>query len=426
MDVVIDISSVSKQYHRYARPQDRLFELITGRARTVNTTALESVSLKVAAGETIGIIGRNGSGKSTLLQVIAGILQPTSGEVHIHGRVSALLELGGSFNPEFTGRDNVYFTARLYGLEEHAIESRFSDIERFAEIGEAIDAPVRTYSTGMFVRLAFAVAIHVDPTILIVDEALAVGDIFFQQKCFARINDLRAQGVTVLFATHDLSMIYRLCDRALVLEHGRVLIIGSPKEAVDFYEAHGIMLGDEQARQTPLVETHRDGMVDRSISSKGARVESVQVSTNDREAVQTVVSGESVRLSIRVVFDEDMEDPHVGFILRDRVGESLFETNTYTMNRRIGPVAAGTTGLFDFDFGLPLREGDYTFSIGVADGGYAHGLFRRQFVYAHSLASVSVVPDRNDIIWSGLVNLRPSCRTSLLLPRVDEVDRAGT
>src|SRR4028119_1905104 len=237
-EIAISLKNVSKCYKRYSHPVDRLKEiLLPNKSHADNFWALQEINLKVAQGETLGIIGQNGSGKSTLLQIIAGTLTPTTGEVGVNGRVSALLELGSGFNPEFTGRQNVFFNGQILGLSREEVEVKFNDIAAFSEIGDFIDRPVKTYSSGMFVRLAFAVAVSVKPEIFIVDEALAVGDIYFQQKCFERLREMKSSGTTILFVSHDSSAVYKLCRRAILIEAGEIVFDDKARVVIDLYEA---------------------------------------------------------------------------------------------------------------------------------------------------------------------------------------------
>lgn len=237
-EIAISLKNVSKCYKRYGHPVDRLKEILRpGKSKADEFWALREINLEVLKGETLGIIGQNGSGKSTLLQIIAGTLTPTTGEVQVSGRISALLELGSGFNPEFTGQQNVFFNGQILGLSREEIEAKFDDITAFAEIGDFINQPVKTYSSGMLVRLAFAVLANTEPKILIVDEALAVGDVKFQSRCMKRIRQLKEQGVTILFVSHDSSSIKMLCQRAALINHGRMLETGVPKEVVNHYIA---------------------------------------------------------------------------------------------------------------------------------------------------------------------------------------------
>ncbi|MGD1903925.1 MAG: ABC transporter ATP-binding protein [Geitlerinemataceae cyanobacterium] len=236
-DIVISVRNVAKSFRRYDRPSDRLKELLfPSRKQYREFQALRGVSIDVPRGQTLGIVGRNGSGKSTLLQIIVGTLRASSGEAHVRGRISALLELGSGFNPEFTGRQNVFFNGQLLGLTRGQIEERFDDIAAFAGIGDFLEQPVKTYSSGMFVRLAFAVATSVEPDILVVDEALAVGDEAFQRKCFARIESLQERGCTTLFVSHAASKVVELCDRALLLDRGEAIVTHHPKFVIDQYQ----------------------------------------------------------------------------------------------------------------------------------------------------------------------------------------------
>ena len=235
-DITISLKNVSKCFKRYARPVDRLKEiLLPGTSRTSEFWALRDINLEIEKGQTVGLVGRNGSGKSTLLQMIARTLTPTTGEVVVRGRVSALLELGSGFNPEFTGRQNVFFNARLLGLSQQEIEDKFDDIAAFADIGSFIEQPVKTYSSGMYVRLAFAVAVNVEPEILIVDEALAVGDIVFQHRCMRKMRSLMDSGVTTLFVSHDSGAIKTLCNSAVMIDAGKIYASGNPNSVIIKY-----------------------------------------------------------------------------------------------------------------------------------------------------------------------------------------------
>ncbi|WP_394696417.1 ABC transporter ATP-binding protein [Pseudoxanthomonas japonensis] len=255
-DVSIDVSSVSKIFPIYEKPHHRLLQMVSPRSRKHRWfrefQALHDVSFRIMKGETVGIVGRNGSGKSTLLQIICGTLAATRGDVRTQGRIAALLELGAGFNPEFTGRENVYLNGTLLGLSREQVQSRFDEIVAFADIGDFIEQPVKSYSSGMFVRLAFAVAIHVEPDILIVDEALSVGDEAFQRKCFARIERLRDSGATIIFVSHSASMVLELCNRAVLIDRGELLALGAPKKVVTRYQKLLYAPADRVARLRAL------------------------------------------------------------------------------------------------------------------------------------------------------------------------------
>lgn len=423
----ISLRNISKVYRQYSQPVDRLKEiLLPHKPRAEEFWALRDINLDIPRGETVGVIGRNGSGKSTLLQVIAGTLTPTAGHLQVNGRVSALLELGSGFNPEFTGRQNVFFNGRILGLSQDEIESRFDEIAAFADIGGFIDQPVKTYSSGMFVRLAFAVAVNVDPTILIVDEALAVGDIYFQQKCFEKIRQLKESGNTLLFVSHDASAIYKLCSRAILLEHGQLTLDSRPRQVIDLYEAKmwqvldqdpesldvNLIYGTDRPTGNLDAEDVLDGMPEEveevQLHRPDVTIQSVMLLDVDGQSIETPVIDQPVRLGVKLQFHRDFEDPHVGFKIRDRTGLDLFAINTQGMHQTLGSVVAGESLEVTFDFCLHLIEGEYTVTLGIANGGYGHGLFRSVLAYLHSVLAFKVLREPDAPVWGGVVNLNPT------------------
>jgi ABC-type polysaccharide/polyol phosphate transport system ATPase subunit len=379
----IRFQNVSKSYPIYESPGDRFKELITpGRFQFHRDFwALRDVSFSVDRGETFCIVGENGSGKSTLLQIIAGILHPTSGEVKVEGRVSALLELGAGFNPEFTGRDNVYLNGSILGFTTKQIDQRFQQIADFAEIGDFINQPVKTYSSGMVVRLAFSVAIHVDPEILLVDEALAVGDIYFRQRCMRKVHEMRSRGVTILFVSHAAGDVKAIGDRAMWLERGQVLQIGEPDQVVSKYLAAmtakdsryltekkpaarivaGKMQAPEIAEHIPNVDSrHGDG-----------RAEVIGISAMDPNGkpVHLLEPGAKIVIRISVRAHGDIPLPIVGFMMRNHLGVDFSGTNTAREGHELPPLAAGDTCTIDFHIELPeLYPGNFSFSPAIADG----------------------------------------------------------
>ncbi|AFL74597.1 ABC transporter ATP-binding protein [Thiocystis violascens] len=403
-ELAIRVDRLSKCYQIYDRPQDRLKQsLWRGRRQFFHEFwAMHDVSFQVARGETVGIIGRNGSGKSTLLQMICATLTPTAGEIAITGRVAALLELGAGFNPEFTGRENARMNAALLGLTPAEIDARIPSILAFADIGEFVDQPVKTYSSGMFVRLAFAVIAHVDADILIVDEALAVGDGFFTQKCMRFLRQFRETG-TLLFVSHDTSAVLNLCDRAIWLERGALRLEGPAKAVCEAYLAD---ISDQQRRElgvssitapTPepnVAEPPRLPVVDQRLAtldqsrfrndieifsfqpdaashgSGGARVLDVELQDARGAPLSWAVGGHAVQLAIQVEALIDMARVIVGFFVKDRLGQLLFGDNTF-LTRTENPLAVGAGERFEarFGFNLPiLPPGEYSVDIGVAEG----------------------------------------------------------
>lgn len=369
----VEVRNVSKNYSLSQSQLGRLRHLFVpnGGARG-GLWALRDINFTVARGEAFGIIGPNGSGKSTLLQIIAGILKPTAGSVEVNGRLSALLELGSGFSPEFTGRDNVYLNASLLGLSRDEIDRRFDDIERFAEIGSFLDQPIRTYSTGMVLRLAFSVAAHVDPEILIVDEALAVGDIAFRQRCMRRIHELRAHGVTILFVSHESSDVKALCERCLWIENGVVQDIGDADSVVARYLHATLQRDSAHSPASPPEPDHVS--LDTAFQGRryGDRRVTILSGALINAAGQTVYSAKhSDRVAVRIRFRAEtaVEMPIVGFLVRNGKGENMFGSNTARENFPVPSVGAGETHSVDFHWTMPdLAPGAYSISIAVADG----------------------------------------------------------
>ncbi|PHM09245.1 ABC transporter ATP-binding protein [Nostoc sp. 'Peltigera malacea cyanobiont' DB3992] len=424
-EIAISLKNVSKSYKRYARPVDRLKEiLLPGKSQAQEFWALRDINLEVYKGETLGIIGQNGSGKSTLLQIIVGTLTPTSGEVSINGRVSALLELGSGFNPEFTGRQNVFFNGQILGLSKQEIQAKYDEIASFADIGDFIDQPVKTYSSGMFVRLAFAIAVSVNPDILIIDEALAVGDIYFQQKCFDRIRSLKQWGTTLLFVSHDSAAVHKLCDRALLMETGALILDAKPRQVIDFYEAKLLQKKDVQPDtvKIQIVSSSHNSRSQEKKDSLGVNLKTKEVLINNPEVVikfikfldeadqeiEVVISEQYLQISIGVLFLQSFDDPHIGFKIRERTGEVIFETNTYCMGQQLGRVEIDTLLEIRFKFKVLLFEGEYTITLGIADGVMGESSFKRTLLYAHDVAVLKVLRNKDSILWSGIVNLCPT------------------
>lgn len=355
---MLDVQNVSKSYRLYERPVDRLLEALpfSPRPKAPEFWALRDVSLSVDRGEVLGVVGPNGSGKSTLLQVVTGILEPTRGRVLTQGRIAALLELGAGFNPEFTGRENVILNGEILGLSRREIERTFASIEAFAEIGNFIDRPVKEYSSGMYVRLAFAAAIHVDPEILIVDEALAVGDAIFANRCIRKFEELKQRGVTVLFVSHDLGLVKRLADRAVLLVDGRIAAYGNPSEVVNRYV--GIVLErQEHAANKPAASgqsRHGDG---------ASRVMDVALLDANRDIAASVEPGEPLTVRVRAKAEKRLESPVVGVLIRNRLGIDVWGTNTRIEGVDLGPVEPGELFEVEFAFDCNLTRQDYTLTV---------------------------------------------------------------
>jgi lipopolysaccharide transport system ATP-binding protein len=428
--VVIDVNGLGKCYRMYKRPQDRLKQALAfGRRRYFDEFwALRDVSFQLPRGETIGIIGRNGSGKSTLLQLICGTLQPTLGSVTHHGRVAALLELGAGFNQEFTGRENVFLNAAIMGVPQEEVVRRLDEILAFADIGPHIDQPVKTYSSGMFVRLAFSVIAHIDADILIIDEALSVGDAFFNQKCMRFLRRFRETG-TILFVSHDTGAVVNLCNQAIWLDRGHVRESGPAKEICEsylasYYEAqqgpHAVKLraGEtEKRRPTALVDQrlkylnhsqYRNDLKLFEFNDRGAsfgkglgRVISTRFLDEQGAPLSWVVGGETVTLHIEAQADENISRPIVGFLVKDRLGQVLFADNTclsYALHPV--PLEPGDTLQAKFTFQMPiLPVGDYSVTISLAEG------TQEEHVQHHWIHDAILFKSLSSSVCTGLVGL---------------------
>jgi ABC-type polysaccharide/polyol phosphate transport system ATPase subunit len=354
---VLHVQNVSKSYRLYKRPVDRLLEALPfgGSHAGEEFWALRDVNLSVKRGEILSVVGPNGSGKSTLLQIVSGILQPTRGRVITKGRIAALLELGAGFNPEFTGRENVFLNGEILGLSRKEMEKAFPSVEKFAEIGNFIDRPVKEYSSGMYVRLAFSTAIHVEPEILIVDEALAVGDAIFANRCIKKFEELKERKVTVLFVSHDLGLVKRLSDKAAFMLDGRVVAYGAPSEVVNRYVGH--VLEREQGtapKEASGSFRHGDG---------ASRVLEVALLDANRERAASVEPGDPLTIRVRAKAEKNLESPVVGVLIRNRLGIDVWGTNTRIEGVDLGPVGAGESFEVEFGFDCGLTRQDYTLTV---------------------------------------------------------------
>ena len=359
------VQNVSKLYRLYRRPADRLREWIPGSAaRHTDFWALRDIGFHLEKGETLGLVGPNGCGKSTLLQIVSGILQPTTGRVVTRGRIAALLELGAGFNPEFTGRENVYLNGEIMGLSRPEIDKAMPSIEAFAEIGDFMQRPVKEYSSGMYVRLAFSTAIHVDPEILIVDEALAVGDAVFANRCVRKFQELRERKITVLFVSHDLGLVKQLSDRAILLLHGRIEAEGEPRDVINRYI--GLVLekqGSGHTKEDRIRASFRHG-------DGTSEIQSVTLVNARGEEAASIASGEAVTVRVRCRFHREISDPMVGILIRTRIGMDVYGTNTRIEHAELGSFHAGDELEVDFRIECWLTPQSYTLTVATqnADG----------------------------------------------------------
>jgi len=395
---VVLVQNVSKLYRLYQHPSDRIRELVPFQSKKLHHDfwALRDISFSVEKGETLSIVGPNGCGKSTLLQIICGILQPTSGRVVTTGRVAALLELGAGFNPEFTGRENVFLNGEIMGLSRGEIARALPSIAAFADIGEFLERPVKEYSSGMYVRLAFATAIHVEPEILVVDEALAVGDAVFANRCVRKFEELRERKITVLFVSHDLGLVKQLSHRAILLVGGHIHAQGEPNQVINQYI--GLVLEKQRAEVEPrskLTAGFRHG----DLTSE---VLEVQLLGEHGEPVRAVSSGEALRVRVRCVFHQAKADPMVGILIRNRIGMDVYGTNTRVEQVGLGEFEVGDELELEFRFDCWLAPQQYTLTVATqnADGSshdWLDDVLAFELVDARALAGVANL--RAQIAW---------------------------
>jgi len=399
--IAISVDAVSKVYKLYNKPSDRLIDGLglSRKKRYQEHRALDQVSFSIREGETVGIIGVNGSGKSTILKIITGVLTPTEGTVDVNGRISALLELGAGFNMEYTGMENIYMNGAMLGFSDQEIDQRLPEILRFADIGEFVNQPVKTYSSGMFVRLAFAVAINIDPEILIVDEALSVGDVFFQAKCYHKFEEFKKQGKTILFVSHDLSSISKYCDRVIVLNQGKKLEEGKPKEMVDLYKR--LLVHQEGEPPAGGAEPHVGAWKDcievnpnlLEYGEKQAEIIDFAVADKSGILTNTIEKGSLCTFKIRIRFHQELQEPIAAFTIKDMKGTEITGTNTMYEKIEV-PAKAGTAVEVDFIQKMDLQGGSYLLSFGCT--GYLEGEFR-VFHRLYDACSVTVVSGKDTV-----------------------------
>lgn len=407
-EYAIQVKNVSKVYKLYNRPSDRLVDTfgLPGRKKFKEHKALKNVSFSVKKGETLGIIGTNGSGKSTILKIITGVLNPNEGDVIIDGRISALLELGAGFNMEYTGIQNVYLNGMMMGFTNEEIEAKLQEILDFADIGEFVHQPVKTYSSGMFVRLAFAVAINIDPEILIVDEALSVGDVFFQAKCYKKFEEFKKQGKTILFVSHDLGSIVKYCDRVVLLNKGDKLDEGSPKDMVGLYKR--VLLGQTKEAQEKMLSKVQDSMDDanlwknhyilnKDVDEYGTgKASIIDFAIIDENGAYTncIEKGSRFQIKSKVHFYEDIDEPIFTYSFKNIKGTTITGTNTMYEHVSTGMVRAGEEYVASFEQDMFLQGGEYLLSISCT--GYdASGFTVYHRLY--DVCYVTVISDKDTV-----------------------------
>ncbi|CDA68015.1 putative uncharacterized protein [Clostridium sp. CAG:510] len=393
----ITVKDLKKVYKLYDKPSDRFKEAFgLTRKKAKEHYALNGVSLEIFQGETVGIIGTNGSGKSTILKIITGVLSPTSGEINVSGRISALLELGAGFNMEYNGIENVYLNGTMMGFSQKEIDAKLPEILKFADIGDYVYQPVKTYSSGMFVRLAFAVAINIEPEILIVDEALSVGDVFFQAKCYHKFEEFKKMGKTIVFVSHDLSSISKYCDRVYLLNQGNLLGEGSPKEMIDAFKR--VLVGQYEIHDKEDMDIHiPENVLNPELLEYGTKqAEMTEFYITDDKGVKTtaVVKGTEFTIHVKVAFHDRIVAPIFAFSFKNIKGTEITGTNSMIEKAFLEPVEAGVVKEVTFKQNMSLQGGEYLLSLGVT--GYEGSEFQ---VYhrLYDVLNVTVVSDKDTV-----------------------------
>lgn len=409
--VAIQVKGLEKAYKLYDKPSDRLKEALGfGRKKRYKEHyALKGVDMTIYQGETVGIIGTNGSGKSTILKIITGVLNPTGGSVHVSGRISALLELGAGFNMEYNGIENIYLNGTMIGFSKKEIDAKMDDILNFADIGDYVHQPVKTYSSGMFVRLAFAVAINIEPEILIVDEALSVGDVFFQAKCYHKFEEFKEMGKTIVFVSHDLSSISKYCDRVVLLNQGVKLGEGSPKEMIDAYKQvlvgqyvpaaddHSLLSDKEITAAAAAAAGTGKGEVNPELleyGTKDAMITGYKITDDIGRETSALLKGKECTITMQVHFEHDIEAPIFAFTIKNIKGVEITGTNTMVEKAFLSPVRAGSDMEITFTQKIDLQGGEYLLSFGVT------GFEKEEFQVYHRLYDVinmTVISDKDTV-----------------------------
>jgi lipopolysaccharide transport system ATP-binding protein len=418
---MIKVEGISKQFKLYRSPADRLKEIVYRKKYHKDFVALDNISFEVKNGETLGIIGQNGAGKSTLLKILSGIVIPDKGTIHVDGKVTGLLELGTGFNYEMTGLENIYMNGTLIGMTKDEIGEKKQEIIDFSELGEFINEPIKTYSSGMVMRLAFSIAIHADPTCFLVDEALSVGDAYFQQKCMRKIQEFRAGGGSIVFVSHDMNAIKTLCDAAIMLDHGNVIESGIPKEVVDIYTNNLLIRlhrGETKLEKISSVEEkskiEESTPTKETISTGDVKLQSLKILNANDQEISSIVSGDLIKIVFEITSVRDLNDPHYGFIIRNNLGLSIYESNTLSLGVKTHRLSKDHPAKVIISWKVPLFPGDYSISLGVANDGYNHNLFKEYLFNAYDIKILKILHRECHQTYSGIIDLKPEISVTCL------------
>jgi lipopolysaccharide transport system ATP-binding protein len=405
---MIKVEGISKKFKLYRSPADRLKEIIFRKQYHKDFVALDNISFEIGAGQTLGIIGQNGAGKSTLLKILSGIVIPDSGTIRIDGKVTGLLELGTGFNAEMTGLENIYMNGTLIGMTKDEIDRKKQTIIDFSELGEFIHEYIKTYSSGMTMRLAFSIAIHADPKCFLVDEALAVGDAYFQQKCMRKIQEFRAGGGSIVFVSHDMNAVRTLCDRALLLDHGHAIEYGETKSVVDFYENSIIKQIHKGESELSIIKGNTEkNEVKSGLDTGEVKLKSIKILNENDEEIAFIESERNVKIVFEIISTKDLAEPHFGLTIRNYLGQRIFQIDTDSMRLKPKILFASQIATITFFLNIPLSPGNYTVSVGVANKGNGIGTFEEYLLFIQDAELLKVTPNPKAILYSGIFNINP-------------------
>jgi ABC-type polysaccharide/polyol phosphate transport system ATPase subunit len=407
---MMKVEGISKKFKLYRSPADRLKEILFRKLYHKDFVALDNISFEIGAGQTLGIIGQNGAGKSTLLKILSGIIITDTGSIQIDGKVTGLLELGTGFNPEMTGLENIYMNGTLIGMTKDEIDRKKQTIIDFSELGEFIHEPIKTYSSGMTMRLAFSIAIHADPICFLVDEALSVGDAYFQQKCMRKIQEFRAGGGSIVFVSHDMNAVMTLCDKAIMLDHGHVIDAGVPKDVVDFYQNMILkkMHHGDVPVQIQVKKVDKECTVNNSAISTGeVELISFKVCNGNSEEISYIESEKDIIIIYEIKTLKGLDEPHYGLMIRNTLGLSVFQTSTFNLKIKPSKLVKGQIVRIKFQMNFPLVAGTYSFTIGVANKPISIGSYEEWLLLIHDVDSIKVLSRNDGVIVEGIFNMKP-------------------
>lgn len=404
---MIKVEGISKRFKLFRSPAHRLKEILFRKPYHKDFVALDNISFEIGPGQTLGIVGQNGAGKSTLLKILSGIIIPDTGTISVDGKVTGLLELGTGFNPEMTGLENIYMNGTLIGMTHDEIDRKKQIIIDFSELGEFIHEPIKTYSSGMTMRLAFSIAIHADPQCFLVDEALSVGDAYFQQKCMRKIQEFRAGGGSIVFVSHDMNAVMTLCDNALLLDHGKVISYGIPRSIVDLYISRICIQAHTGQKPVILVDTKDNLNIHSNISTQEIQFDSIRILDLSKNIITHAHSDDEIIISFSFLTLRDIEDPTFGILIRNRYGISIFGTNTHLLHQKNNPLLKGKKYQVSYRLKVPLQPDDYLITVAIDNKGKATNSFDEYLLRLNDITTLKVVRNEKQPLYEGVTNLNP-------------------